>query len=148
MVNTHLVILKKQCLDDILSGKKIIESRLWQIKKASLGLIKPGDKLFLKQSSGPVCATAQILEVKFYYNLTPRQILEIKKEYNDRIMGSNEYWQSKADCKYAVLIWLCNIKPIKPVMINKKDWRAWVVLGPDADYGLLKLTEDKNYQRV
>jgi ASC-1-like (ASCH) protein len=148
MANTHLVILKKQCLDDILSGKKTIESRLWQNKKASYGLINTGDKLFLKQSSGPVCATAQISAVKLYNNLTPEQILEIKKEYNDRIMGSDEYWQSKADCKYGVLIWLCNIKPIKPVMINKKDWRAWVVLGPGADYGLLKLTEGKDYQRV
>ena len=66
-------------------------------------------------------------------------IIEIKQKYNHRILGNNEYWQSKNDCRFGFLVWLGDVKPIEPVRINKKDWRAWVVLTEKKDFGLLKL---------
>ena len=43
------------------------------------------------------------------------------------------------DCKFCLLIWLGDVKTIEPVRIDKKDWRAWVVLAEGKDFGLLKL---------
>ena len=138
MANYHLVILKKPYLEAILDGSKTIESRFTKTKRAHFGRVLPGDKLFLKESSGPVYATAKAATVKNFENLTPKQIIEIKQQYNHYIRGSNEYWQSKADCRFGFLIWLQDVEPIEPVRICKKDWRAWVVLTEKEDFGLLK----------
>ena len=142
MQRNHLVILKKQYLDLILSGKKTIESRLLKTRQPPLGLINPGDKLFLKQSSGPVLATATVKAVKTFENLTPKKIAELKNLYNDKILGADEYWQLKSDCKFAIFAWLENIKNIPHVNINKKDWRAWVILTKKCDFGLLRADID------
>ncbi|MFZ0035376.1 MAG: ASCH domain-containing protein [Sedimentisphaerales bacterium] len=138
MTNYHLVILKKPYLDAILAGQKRIESRLSKVKPYALGRVLPGDKLFLKVSSGPVCATATVAAVKNFQNLTPKQIIEIKEQYNHYIKGSDEYWQNKSDCRFGFLVWLEDVKSIEQVQINKKDWRAWVVLTEKEDFGLLK----------
>ena len=78
MQRNHLVILKKQYLDLILCGTKTIESRLLKTRQSPVGLINPGDKLFLKQSSGPVCATATVKSVKTFEDLTPQKNAELK----------------------------------------------------------------------
>jgi len=138
MANCHLVILKKPYLDAILEGRKKIESRFTKTKRPAFGRVFAGDKLFLKLSSGPVCARATVTAVKDFENLTPKQIMKIKKRYNHYIKGSDEYWDSKMNCRFGFLVWLRDVKPIEPVRINKKDWRAWVVLTEKEDFGLLK----------
>jgi len=79
-----------------------------------------------------------VTAVKNFDNLTPKQITEIKQRYNDYIIGSDEYWRSRSDSRFGFLVWLEDVKSIKPVRINKKDWRAWVVLTEKEDFGLLK----------
>lgn len=138
MVNYHLAILKKPYLDAILRGKKQIESRFTKTRRAPFGELQAGDKLFLKESSGPVCATATVAAVKTFENLTPQKILKLKQQYNHHIQGREEYWRSRADCKFGFLVWLADIQPIEPVRICKKDWRAWVVLTKKEDFGLLE----------
>jgi ASC-1-like (ASCH) protein len=138
MANYHLVILKKPYLDAILAGRKRIESRFSKTRRYAFRRVLPGDKLFLKVSSGPVCATATAAAVKNFENLTPRQIIEIKQRYNDYIRGSDEYWRSKMNCKFGFLVWLKDIEPLEPVRIHKKDWRAWVILTEKENFGLLK----------
>ncbi len=138
MAKSHLVILKKPYLDAILEGRKKIESRFTKTKRHAFGRVFPGDTLFLKISSGPVCARATVTAVKNFENLTPGQIIEIKQLYNHYIKGSDEYWHSKMDSRFGFLAWLTDIKPIEPVRIHKKDWRAWVVLTEKENFGLLK----------
>ena len=138
MANYHLVILKKSYLEAILGGRKTIESRFIKTQHSPFGQVRAGDTLFLKQSSGPVCAIARASAVKNFENLTPEQIIGLKERYNSQIKGSDEYWQSKIGCKFAFLVWLEDVKSIEPVRINKKDWRAWVVLTAGKNFGLLK----------
>jgi ASC-1-like (ASCH) protein len=140
MASYHLVILKKYYLDMILEGRKRIESRLYETKHPAFGRVFAGDKLFLKISSGPVCATAIVEKVKTFENLTPERILDLKRRFNHDIGGGDEHWQSKMDSKYCLLVWLKDVKTIEPVRIQKKDWRAWVVLTEKEDFGLLKNT--------
>lgn len=139
MANSHLVILKKPYLEAILSGRKRIESRFTKTKRSAFGRVLPGDRLFLKLSSGPVCAAATVAAVKYFEDLTPKRMAEIRRRYNDDIEGSDHYWRSKANCRFGLLVWLRDIEPIEPVRINKRDWRAWVVLTEKEDFGLLKM---------
>ena len=136
MSNCHLVILKKPYLDAIIAGRKTIEFRPTMTRRAPFGQISTGDKLFLKQSSGPVVATAEVSKFKAFENLTASKIDGIKRRYNQYILGSEEYWHSRAGCRFALLVWLKNVRNIEPVKINKRDYRAWVVLTADEDFGL------------
>ena len=138
MANYHLVILKKPYLDAILSGQKRIESRFTRTRRSPFQQVQPGDKLFLKQSSGPVCGVATVTVVKNFENLTPERIIQLKNQYNHHIKAGDEYWQSKADCVFGFLLWLQDVRAIQPVRIGKKDWRAWVVLTEKENFGLLK----------
>ena len=138
MTYSHLVILKKPYLEMILDGRKGVELRLSKTRQPGFGRVLPGDKLFLKVSSGPVCATATAADVKNFENLTPARLLELKHRYNHDIGGSDEYWQSKTDCKFCFLVWLKDVQTIEPVRIDKKDWRAWVVLTEKDNFGLLE----------
>ena len=74
-------------------------------------------------------------DMRTYY--TPERIMELKHRYRDRIGGSDAVWQSKMDCKCGFLVWMRDVRPIEPVRIEKKDWRAWVVLTKEKDFGLL-----------
>jgi ASC-1-like (ASCH) protein len=134
----HLAILKQPYIDAILDGRKHIESRFTKTKREPFGQIQPGDKLFLKISSGPVCATATVAAVKTFEGLTPVKIFEIKQKFNRHINADEKYWRGKADCRFGFLVWLKDVELIEPVRIHKKDWRAWVVLTEKEDFGLLK----------
>lgn len=137
MKRAHLVILKKPYLDAIIDGTKTVESRLTKGKIQPFGCIEPGDKLFFKQTSGPVRATAIAAAVKSFENLTPAKIAELKDKYNRYILGNDEYWELKSDCPFCVLTRIESVKLIDPIWINKKDWRAWVVLTKEKNFGLL-----------
>jgi hypothetical protein len=138
MANSHLVILKKPYLKMILDGHKRVELRLTRTRQHGFGRVLSGDRLFLKVSAGPVCATATAADVKSFENLTPDRILALKRRYNHDIGGSDEHWQNRIDCKFCFLVWLKDVRAIEPVRIDKKDWRAWVVLTEKDDFGLLK----------
>lgn len=139
-MNHHLVILKRPYLELILSGRKTIELRLSRGRSALLGRVRPGDGLFLKVSAGPICAKAAVADVKDCENLTPPMIAEIKRQYNDQILGGDAVWESLMDRKSGVLVWLRDVRRIEPIRIAKKDWRAWVVLKQGKDFGLLDRT--------
>jgi ASC-1-like (ASCH) protein len=136
----HLVILKRPYLELILSGRKTIELRLSRGRSPLAGRVQPGDGLFLKVSAGPVCATATVAAIKYYETLTPALIAEIKRQYNDQIMGGDAVWESMMDRKSGLLVWLRDVQRIEPIRIEKEDWRAWVVLSKGKDFGLLDRT--------
>ena len=141
MGNAHLVILRKEYVEAILKGRKTIESRFTMTRREYWKKILYGDRLFIKQSSGPVCATAEVMKVQYYEGLTAERIEQIKKKYNHLISGEDEYWRSKKDCRYGVLVWLGKVEPIEPVRIDKRDWRAWVVLTKKEDFGLGQMVD-------
>jgi hypothetical protein len=139
-MNYHLVILKKPYLDLIRSGRKTVELRLTRARRVPGPRAMAGDRLFLKGSGGPVCAVATAAEVRYYEDLTPERIAEIWRQYNEQIGGDDAVWQSMMDCRSGFLVWLRDVRPVEPVRIEKKDWRAWVVLTPEKNFGLLNRT--------
>ncbi len=137
MSNYHLAILKQPYLNAILDGAKVVESRLTRTGREPFGCIDAGDKIFFKVSSGAVCAVGTVADVKSFRDLTPTKVAGLKEKYNHLILADEDYWLSKADSKYAVLVWLKDIGAIEPIRISKKDWRAWVVLTEKKNFGLL-----------
>jgi ASC-1-like (ASCH) protein len=137
-MNCHLVILKKPYLDLILAGEKTIELRLTRAKRPACGRVLCEDRLFLKQSGGPVCGLATVRDIEYYEDLTPERIMQIKQRHNGQIRGDDAVWESMMDRKSGFLVWLSDVRRIEPVLINKKDWRAWVVLTEGKDFGLLR----------
>ncbi|MBN2020346.1 MAG: ASCH domain-containing protein [Sedimentisphaerales bacterium] len=138
----HLVILKKPYIDTILAGKKTIESRFYQTRQKWLSQVNAGDKLFIKASSGQVLATATVAAIKVFDNLDPRQIAELKKQYNQQILGDAQYWQAKRNCRFGILCRLRDVSPITPRFIRKADWRAWVILTKTEHFGLVNFSEN------
>jgi hypothetical protein len=137
-VNYHLVILKKPYLDLILAGEKTIELRLTRAKRPAGGRVRRQDRLFLKQSGGPVCGLATVKDVQYYEGLTPEGIRQIQRRYNDQIRGDAAVWESLMDRRSGFLVWLSDVRRIDPIRIAKQDWRAWVVLTRAKDFGLLQ----------
>ncbi len=137
MSNYHLAILKQPYLDAILDGSKIVESRLTRTRREPFGRIGVGDKIFFKVSSGAVCAVGTVADIKNFSDLTPEKVISLKEKYNHLILGEEDYWLSKADSQFAVLVWLKDVGAIDPIRISKKDWRAWVVLTEEKNFGLL-----------
>ena len=137
MAEWHLVILKRPYIEAILAGRKTVESRFMLRRRAPFGRVMAGDRFFLKISSGPVCAVADVKRVLEFENLSPGRMGRIKRRYNGRILGSDQYWLEKRESRYGVLIWLGGVKCIKPMRIAKKDWRGWDVLKAGKDFGLL-----------
>lgn len=136
-MNYHLVILKKTYLDAILAGRKTVESRLYQTNQKWLSQVAPGDKLFLKESSGPVTATATVASVRVFTNLNPDQIEKLKNKHNQEILGDEQYWREKSKARFGILCRLTDICPIPRRSIRKFDWRAWVVLSRTDNFGLV-----------
>lgn len=137
LMTHHLAILKKPYVDAILAGSKTVEARLTKGKYPPFNHLAIDDTIFLKISSGPVCAVANVCDFKQFENLTPEKILTLRQQYNHLIGGADDYWQQKSDCPFGLLIWLKNPTPISPVNIRKLDWRAWVILTQEQNYGLL-----------
>jgi ASC-1-like (ASCH) protein len=130
--------LKKVYVEAIINGDKTVESRFTKTRKAPLGQIACGDVVFLKESSGPVRAVARVGKVEEYYDLGCGEVDELKEKFNKYIRGEKPYWIEKKESRYAVLVWLKNVKLIPAITISKKDWRAWVVLTTEKNYGLLE----------
>jgi hypothetical protein len=147
MANYHLVILRQPYLEAILTGRKRMESRFTMTRRAHFGRVLPGDRLFLKESSGPVCGTATVAAVKNFENLTPKQIADLKRRYNCDIGGTEEYWRAKVHCRFGFLVWLKDVERLEPLRISKKDWRAWVLLTEKQNFGLLQKCASRGNSR-
>ena len=100
--------------------------------------MQAGDTLFLKASGGPVCATATAADVKYYPSLTPERVAQIRRQYGAEIGGDDTVWNELMDRNCGFLVWLADVRRFEPVWIAKKDWRAWVVLRPGKNFGLLE----------
>lgn len=131
---THLAVLKKRYLEALLTGDKTIEARLSKHRVAPYRAVAPGDAVYLKQSAGPVRAVASVLRVRFFDDLHPATVRALCAEFNGRILGTADYWKTKADARYASLLWLSPPRPLRPLEIPAVPalfGAAWVPLpGP------------------
>lgn len=127
----HLAIFKGGGAQNILTGKKTVESRFARSKIAPFGVITCGDLVYIKPSGGQIIGQFRVKKVIFYDGLSMKDLEEIRQKYGKEIATDAAYWKSKFNAKYATLIFIGDssrfiTSPVKPV---KKDLRGWMVLG-------------------
>jgi hypothetical protein len=129
----HVAIMKRPYLQAILDGRKTMESRLTVRPLAPYRAIQPGERMFFKVSAGPFLATAVAGPVHFFEQLTPAKVVELKRRFNDRVLGDEQFWQGKRDSRFATFVELERVQPIGrgPVMEPSRG-PAWFVLPDEA----------------
>ena len=117
----HLAILRQPFFDMVLNGEKTIESRWSMNKIAPYKKVNIGDEILLKLTGQPATATAKVKDVK-YYELTPDIVEDIRIKYGKQI-GSDKFedWESTLQKKYCTLIWLEDVKTIKPLEVPRSN---------------------------
>ncbi len=129
----HVAIMKKSwnLTQKILSGKKKIESRWYNSKRAPWDKITAGETVYFKDSGEPVTIGAKVEKVLQFYDLTPDKVKEILEKYGKeiRIENTAEAFERYKDKKYCMLIFLTSPQKIEPFRINKKGFGmmcAWI----------------------
>lgn len=133
----HLAIMKKSwgLLPKILSGEKKIESRWYRSKGAPWDRIKSDDIVYFKDSGYPITIKARVSKVIQFSNLTPKIVRKIIAKYGQAnglgIQDKNKFFELFKNKKYCILIFLSEIKKIKPFNINKRSFglmSAWITV--------------------
>lgn len=125
----HLAIFVGSTINDIISGRKTIESRFSLGRVLPYGQITKDDEILLKKSGGDVIGKVIADNVLYYDNLTPESIAILRKEYGKELCVNDNFWQTKSKSRYGTLIFLK--KPerfLVPIKIHKKDRRPWVIM--------------------
>lgn len=130
-MRSHIAILKPKYLNLILSGPKRLECRLTRLACPPFRRVAPAEKVLLKRSGGPVRGQAIVRQTLFLDDLTPDRIDAIRREYGEQIMADPDFWQARTDCTYCSLIWLENVRPIKPYPLKRKGLQAWIICEDD-----------------
>ncbi|MDO8444483.1 MAG: hypothetical protein Q7S80_03185 [bacterium] len=121
-------------LEKIISGEKSIESRWYLQRSAPWDEISAGDTIFFKNAGEPVTIKADVGEVRQFDRLNPLKIRQILSKFGERLgySGSelNNYFTQIKNKRFCILIFLQNIKKVKPFDIDKKGFgtmSAWLV---------------------
>ncbi|MBM4108927.1 MAG: hypothetical protein FJ255_09000 [Phycisphaerae bacterium] len=109
----HVALVKKRCLDAILSGAKTIESRLTVARKPPFGVIEPGHVIYFKQSGGFFRARAAVERVEFFEVLTPEQVRDLARRFEPDVLGGPDYWLAKERARFASFVWFTRVQPIE-----------------------------------
>lgn len=143
----HVAIMnKKVCsIEDIVIGKKKIESRWYKNRISPWNKVSVGDNAFFKYSGEDVNAKAKISKVLQFEKLDNEVFNKIIYMYADSILLSNrkydEYYKSK---NYCILVFLKDAQYIKkPFKISKKGFgisSAWLCV---ENINALKIVSEK-----
>lgn len=124
--NIHIAIMVEPYLSLVLSGKKTIESRFSQKKVAPWKCVLPGDAIILKKSGGKIVGVFEASEIKYQEIKQASDILDIKKEYNDRLCIEEAFWKSKENSKYVTLIFISNLCTFEPFSLDSTNRLPWI----------------------
>lgn len=121
----HLAIFKGEAGENILSGKKTIESRFSRKKTVPFGQVSSGDLVYIKPSGKDIIGQFRVKKVIFFDNF---DLNELKEKFGVQLELDD--LKGKEDCKYASLIFIGNSSRFitSPIRIKKSDLRGWVVL--------------------
>jgi ASCH domain len=137
----HLAVFTEPYLDEILAGRKTVESRFARNVQAPHGVVAPGDLLLLKHSSGPLVGLARVGFVHSYV-LDPDAWRQIREQFATQIRPQGaDFWEERRHARFATLMQITEHARIAPVMVDKQDRRGWVALRELAPDGQLELLD-------
>ena len=112
----------------LLDGAKTIESRFSRIRCAPYGTLAEGDVIAVKKTGGAIVGAFQAGRVSSY-QLTPRRVTQLREQFAPQIRAlDDEFWDRRADCAYATLVQVRNLRALPDLPFPKKDRRGWVQL--------------------
>ena len=121
--------MREPYLTRVLSGEKTVESRFLRVRAAPFDRVATGDLLLLKQVGGPIVAEATVAAVRQFIDLTPAHVLELTDAFRDELRLDADFASRAQAARYAVLVWLADVRPLTlPRPYAKRDRRGWVVL--------------------
>lgn len=124
----HVAIMVEPFLSYILNGEKTIESRFSKKRISPFEKVERKDIIFLKQSGGGIRAVFEAGEVLSFDQLDPQKILDLRKHYNNRICGSEEFWARKNFSVYATLIEIKELFSLEEIKVSGKNRQSWITL--------------------
>lgn len=125
----HLAIFVGDAIENILTGKKTIESRFSKKNVLPYQSIAKGDMILLKQSGGDIVGRVEVDNVLFYENFGSKGLAEFRKMYSDDLCVGENFWQEKSKSRYVSLIFLKNPERfIAAMKFKKHDRRPWVII--------------------
>lgn len=133
----HAALMVEPFLGEVLAGRKTIESRFSKNRIAPFGRIQSGDVVFLKKSGGPFVGWFRAGEVLSFELDGEEDVERLRSQYNDRLCADDAFWTSKADSRYATLIFINDLYVFEaPIEIHAKNRQSWIVLRPRMDTDL------------
>jgi hypothetical protein len=127
----HVAIVHRRYVDLILDGSKRVECRLTRTRKPPFGTVKAGERVWIKETSGPVRAAARVAKAQCLADLTPSGVEQLRRDFNALIRGDAAFWRAKRGSRFATLIWLENVRPVeRGPAIPRSRGAAWFVLPP------------------
>ena len=133
----HLAIMKKSrmLLPKILSGEKTIESRWYKSRRSPWNKIQKGERLYFKDSGQPVTLTADVEKILQFESLNPEIISAIIDKYGETpgicLEDPEKSKKTLSEARYCILIFLKDVRRIKPFKINKSGFgamSAWIAV--------------------
>jgi ASC-1-like (ASCH) protein len=125
----HLAIFIGDAIENILNGKKTIESRFSMNNTLPYGSVSKGDEVLLKKSGGDILGRVIADNVLFYQNFGTKGLVEFRKMYSEDLCVDEKFWEDKSKARYVSLIFLKEPQRfVAAIKFKKHDRRPWVVL--------------------
>ncbi len=128
----HLVVVHQCYLDGMLAGKKRVECRLSRLRKPPWQEVAPGDLLWLKPPSRPICALAVVGNCHYRTLDGDATLASVVAPFKQAIAVDDKFFhEAESWARFVSLIELKQVMALAPMRALKRDQRAWVVLdGP------------------
>ena len=132
----HVAVVDRRYVRLILSGRKRIECRILRRRVVPFDAVEPGDRIWFKPPSAPLCASACVTRVRWIPCEGPDTLVAVCRRFGRAICAERAFWARRAGARYVGLFWLGEAVPCEPIRIGKRDRRAWVVLSEAPRPGL------------
>lgn len=134
----HVAVVMPRYLQLILAGRKTAELRLTRSRTPPHGVVSVGERVYFKQTSGSVRATAVVELVEFFEGLSPEAIQLLAERTRDTVRGGRDFFQSKMNARYASVVHVVRVEPCSSgpdfsAQRRAQPRAAWLVLPDESD---------------
>lgn len=131
----HLAIFSPEGAEQVLAGKKTVETRFSKNKIVPFGEVSAGDVVYIKVSGGNIVGQFLVKKVISIENIDQTDWDFISKSYGKQIsLGSeyldDQYFSGKKDSRFGTIIFIERVEQfiVPPIKIEKRDQRGWMLI--------------------
>lgn len=126
----HLAIFIEPFFSLLFSGKKTIESRFSINNVAPFRQVYAGDLVFIKKSGGPISGYFIVGKVHYYAKPSTDEQQKIELTFGKGICTEavQDFWERRSSAHFISIFEIKSVVKFSPLIIDKKDRRAWAVI--------------------